>query len=311
MVAKTESVIVTRGDTQQGGADLVTRTEDAWLVAQDTSSGTQTDATPGGSSAIWQKSNRVVYNPGGDLTLNSLEAPIAGAPRSVRFWNLAAGKKVTCKHFGTGAAGNKFNNGVFGGDHVISTGFFADYEYEGGEWILAGAWPIRQELVSGVNQVLASGALAGDSKTVTLQESHLLGFRLGDSANGVTGLSPYQVSQTLGASRVYNPAQITAGGLWSPGGTTDQFHFCGTCRVTSDAAYDIERISTLGLTPPDVRFVEKRFFNIGSFALTFKHDFTPAIEAILCHTGADIVVAAGGTLGMWYDNATSRHRTYP
>lgn len=78
----------------------------------------------------------------------------------------------------------------------------------------------------------------------------------------------------------------------------------GIIRISSSAAVDITGI--VAATSGDARLLS----NVGSFAITLKHNSTSSLAAnrILCVSAADVAIAAGGSAVVYYDGTDSRWR---
>lgn len=78
----------------------------------------------------------------------------------------------------------------------------------------------------------------------------------------------------------------------------------GIIRISSNAAVDVTGL--VATSSGDARVLS----NVGSFAITLKHNSTSSTAAnrILCVSAADVSIAAGGSAVVYYDGTDSRWR---
>lgn len=224
---------------------------------------------------------RQATNAGGS-TLTGLVAQGSGALRLIQ--NLGGGTLTFANENAGSAAPNRFT--CPNGNVVIASGGAALWMYDAtsARWVLVGA-----------SGVISMTALTLSTLTVNTTL---------DSSNGTTLIGFMRFQAVFSFNAPLSPAALAAGATndYAPGGIIS----ANILRLTPNGAG-----STLnGISPIGVAGTTFLIANIGAANLTLANEAAGSAAAarFSCAGGVDKVIAAGGSVVIWYDSGSSRWR---
>ncbi len=313
MVAKTENVIVTRGDAAAAGGQIASRRNAANQTAIITDDGIKSAYSPG-SVASWRQTAVFRATPGaGDLIVDSFKGPAAGEgdwTYRKTVMTVGFGKNLVLTHMKAGEAANDqifISSGLAPGAQItLRADSKLDIWHNGTNWVVL---TDSLELILGslTHQMLMSTGVPGEVSVVNLgiAGGGFPGFEIGTDT---TITNKDEIAQR-------RMAQIGLEKTIALG-SSDQTSLNLAAAINTEVirASSSAAINILGIAPRTAGQwnLRTRVYNFGTFAWTIKHQDAGAsgdTSKIITQTGGDLVVAAlNGSFEVWYDTTTQRSR---